>query len=96
MTPKNTRHILKANEVALDDPVRLAVDPTPATCCGGSRSAAVSPIARITQTHPEYAVIEVTCSCGKTTQIRCDYVAGPPAGVRQASTPGNEAMPATR
>ena len=86
MTPKTTRHVLKATEVALDNPVQLAIDPTAATDCCRSKSAPAGPSARITQTHPDYAVIEVTCACGRTTHVRCDYVAGNPAGVRQEPT----------
>lgn len=29
--------------------------------------------ARIVEQHDDFAVIEVTCSCGRTVQIRCGY-----------------------
>jgi len=28
---------------------------------------------RIAENHPEYALVEMTCSCGKITYVRCDY-----------------------
>ncbi|MEN6424057.1 MAG: hypothetical protein ABFE13_01745 [Phycisphaerales bacterium] len=87
MMPKTIRHVLKAAEVTLDDPVQLAIDPAATTGCCGPKSAPAGPSARITQTHPEYALIEVTCACGRTTQVRCDYVAASPSDVRQEPTP---------
>lgn len=31
------------------------------------------PQVRILENHPDYAVIEVTCSCGNKTCLRCEY-----------------------
>ena len=28
---------------------------------------------RIVQNHSQYAVLEVTCTCGQTMHLRCDY-----------------------
>lgn len=83
MTTKTIRHVLKAAEVVVDDPVRLSIDPHAGAGRGGSASTPAGSSARIAQTHAEYAVIEVTCSCGRTTHIRCDYVAANPSPVRQ-------------
>jgi len=72
---KTTRRVLKANEVAFRDPFQL--DLNPAVLPAGPQSAAAAdPRVRIVQNHPQYAVIEVTCSCGKTTCIRCEYDSG--------------------
>jgi len=69
---KTARRVLKADEVALRDPFRLDLDP--ALPAGPEPpSAATGPSARIVQTHPQYAIIEVTCPCGKTTYVRCEY-----------------------
>ena len=83
MTAKTMRHILKAAEVVLDAPVQLTIDPDATPGCCGSKSASGGPTVRIVQTHPEYAVIEVTCACGSTIQVRCDYASGNPSGIRQ-------------
>jgi hypothetical protein len=61
---KPTRRILKADEVAFRDPFHLDLDPAVPPA---------GPSVRIAQNHPQYAVIEVTCACGKTTYIRCEY-----------------------
>jgi hypothetical protein len=81
-----TRHVLKAAEVTLEEPLRLSLDPTAAAACAGPRSAPDAASVRITQSHPDHAVIEVTCSCGRTTYLRCDYAAASPPPVRQESS----------
>lgn len=83
--PKTIRHILKADEIRLETPLRLSLDPTATPPCEASRSASS---VRIVQNHPDYAVIEVTCACGKTTSIRCDYATANPSPVRQEPAQG--------
>ncbi len=85
---KTIRHILKADEVNLDAPLRLSLDPAATPSCQASRSASPASSVRIVQNHPDYAVIEVTCACGRTTSIRCDYVAASPSPVRQEPAQG--------
>ncbi len=71
---KTMRHILKADEVIFDDPLPLDLEPT--QCHGGPpRGASTGPSVRIVQSRAEYAVLEVTCTCGQRIQIRCDYQA---------------------
>lgn len=81
---KTARHILKANQVAFDGPLHLGLDPAGRPPGAGPQCASAGPRARITQNHPQYAIIEVTCACGNTTYIRCDYVAANPAPVAQS------------
>jgi hypothetical protein len=73
---KTTRRILKADEVAFRDPFRLDLDPAVLPAGLESPSPAAGPSVRIAQNHPQYAVIEVKCPCGKTTYIRCEYDTG--------------------
>ena len=73
---KTTRHILKADEVAFRDPFHLDLDPVALPAGPESLSAAAGPSVRIAQNHPQYAVLEVKCPCGKTTYIRCEYDTG--------------------
>ncbi len=82
---KTTRRILKADQVTFDDPLALGLDasvqrPNVGTACTSS-----GPSVRIAQNHPQYAIIEVTCTCGETTYIRCEYAAANPSPVRQVS-----------
>jgi hypothetical protein len=81
---KTARHILKANQVAFDGPLHLGLDPAERSHSTTPQCASAGPSARVTQSHPQYAIIEVTCACGKTTYIRCDYAAASPAPVAQS------------
>jgi hypothetical protein len=75
---KTMRHVLKADEVAFDDPLHLSIDPAPQPCEGQPRISA-APSVRIAESHPEYAVIEVACPCGRTTHVRCEYASANPS-----------------
>jgi hypothetical protein len=69
------RQVLKANQVQYDAPLQLSLDPsaTPAAATRRPPAPSTPARARVVESHPEYALVEVTCSCGKTTYIRCDY-----------------------
>jgi hypothetical protein len=73
---QTTRRILKADEVAFCDPYHLDLDPVALSAGPETPSAAAGPSVRIAQNHPQYAIIEVTCPCGKTTYVRCEYDTG--------------------
>jgi hypothetical protein len=88
---KTTRHVLKADEVAFDDPLHLGLDPAAPTHGADSRCVSSSPRVRIAENYPEYAVIEVTCTCGKTTYIRCEYPAASPLPTQPAPAQGPSA-----
>jgi hypothetical protein len=74
--PKTMRHVLKAHEVTLREPLHLDLDPA-APHDAKSRCDGAPASVRVAQNHPEYAVIEVTCPCGRTAHIRCDYSTAP-------------------
>ncbi len=95
---KTMRHILKADEVIFDDPLPLDLEPTQSQD-GPPRGTAAGPRVRIAQSRAEYAVVEVTCACGQTIHIRCDYQAadsspGPqrPAQVQRPMTASGEVL----
>ena len=72
---RTSGRILKSDDVTLEGQYHL--DVAQAELAGGEpqhRSAApAAPQARILENHPEYAVIEVTCSCGTRMCLRCEY-----------------------
>jgi hypothetical protein len=70
---RTTRHVLKAHEVALEGQLHLGIEPVAQRQGTEPQSSSAAPTARVAQSHPDYAVIEVTCPCGKTTYIRCEY-----------------------
>ena len=68
------RQVLKANQVRLDAPLQLSLDPGAAPAATRrTPSAATTARARIVETHPDHALVELTCSCGQITYLRCDY-----------------------
>ena len=70
---KTMRHVLKANEVQFAGSLRLSLEPGASAQAGASPAPSEPARIRIAENHPEYALVEVTCSCGKTTYVRCDY-----------------------
>ncbi len=71
------RHVLKANEVQFAGPLRLSLDAETAPAVGCSAQNSEPAQIRIAENHPEYALVEVICSCGKITHVRCDYAPAP-------------------
>jgi hypothetical protein len=71
--PKMTRRVLKAREVQWQGSLRLDLDPKAAPGASASPHASAPARIRIAENHAQYALVEVTCSCGKTTFVRCEY-----------------------
>ncbi len=70
---KAAGRVLKSNNVKLEGRFRLDAGPG-VKCPVNERNAALaSSQVRIVENLPEFAVIEVTCSCGVKTLIRCEY-----------------------
>jgi len=72
---KEVTRILKSNEVNLQGRVQLHLM-QPQQACGGPKDASAAPAkqqVRIVESHPEYAVIEITCCCGTRIYLRCEY-----------------------
>lgn len=70
---KTIRRVLKANEVRFEGSFHLGLKPGASAPSDKGSGGSVTPRIRITENHPDYAVVEVICSCGKTTYVRCDY-----------------------
>jgi hypothetical protein len=74
--PDAARHVLKGNEVQLAGSLQLRMDPA-ATARPTAPQPDSRPVrVRIAEAHPEFAVVEVACSCGKVTHVRCEYAVG--------------------
>ncbi|MHC4158171.1 MAG: hypothetical protein ACYSSO_03740 [Planctomycetota bacterium] len=70
---KTAGHILKGDNVKLEGQFHLDVTRAKTRLPKDKTSAAVTPQAQIVEQQPEFAVIEITCSCGTKTHIRCEY-----------------------
>lgn len=72
---RTTGRILKSEDVELQGQFRLDAAAARGSGAGPSpaRTHSVPKEARILEKHPEYAVIEVTCSCGEKMVLQCQY-----------------------
>ena len=72
---KTAGHILKGEEVNFEGRFHLDVaqDGTAVAGPNENRKDHAEPQVCIVQKHPEFAVIEVTCSCGTKTNLKCEY-----------------------
>jgi len=84
---KATGYIIKADSVRLQGRIQLGAA-VGRTAPSKDKNAISTPSqAHIVETSPEYAVIEVTCSCGARTYIKCEYAsAQPPPGPKAGQT----------
>ncbi len=65
--------VLKKDEVTVEGQRHLDVAGGRTNMHQGRVAAAGEPQARIVENSSEFAVIEVTCSCGKKTHLKCQY-----------------------
>jgi len=76
--------ILRANTVQFQGPLQLGLEPTcqptpesnPEPQGSVTRKVPTEAHIRIVENHPDYALAELTCTCGKTTYVRCEYTSG--------------------
>jgi len=70
---KSAIRILKADEVEVSG--IYAMDRTQSSGQSLQEAPEIqgSPQVRIVEQHPQYAVLEITCACGQTLQVKCDY-----------------------
>lgn len=72
---RTSGRIIKSEDIELEG--QYLLDIAQIKCAAGEdkkqNAASVTPQVRILETHPEYAIMEVTCSCGTKMSLRCDY-----------------------
>jgi hypothetical protein len=67
-----TGRVLKSDDVRLEGRLLLDVCGTKPRLAKQAGSAA-EPTVCVVENHAEFAVIEITCSCGTKIHLRCDY-----------------------
>jgi len=65
--------ILKSNDVKLEGQFLLDATDAGSDLPKQEIAGSSEPKVRILENHPEYAVIEVTCSCGTRMSLKCEY-----------------------
>jgi hypothetical protein len=73
---KTMGRILKSSDVTLEGTLLLDVQQAQPSVFKTNGAGSVT-AANIVENHPEFAVIEIACSCGAKTRLRCNY--GPPS-----------------
>ena len=71
--------ILKGSDVKLEGQFNLDIAQTELCPSNQPATALVEPQVRIVESQSEFSVIEITCSCGTSMFLRCEY-----AGVKAA------------
>lgn len=67
--------ILKASEVKVEGQFSLDLTKIDEESPKQTSTTLVEPQVRILQSESEFSVIEITCSCGESIHLRCEYVA---------------------
>ena len=70
---KAVGHILKSNEVRLEGRLQLNLAQAESSLAQGGHRASATQQVRIVENQAEFAVIQMTCSCGTKTYLRCEY-----------------------
>jgi hypothetical protein len=73
---KTAGHILKGDQVKLEGRLQLHAPRIQPNVQQGTTSASVAQQARVVESHPECAVVEIICSCGRRTYLKCEYANG--------------------
>ena len=74
-----TGRILKSRDVKVEGQFQLNLKNAGISTSKNTTSVLTEPQVRIAENQQEFAVIEVTCSCGSKIYIKCEY------GVAQAT-----------
>ena len=67
--------ILKASDVKVEGKFTLDVVQIDSGSSKQTSTALVEPQVRIVKRESEFSIIEITCSCGETINLRCEYAA---------------------
>jgi len=83
---KTAGRILKSNDVKLEGRFLLDVTKVGLDSPKQQVAALSAPKVRVLENHPQYAVIEVTCSCGTKMSLKCDYAGAAAQGPDDTQT----------
>jgi hypothetical protein len=70
---QTTNRVLKSDEVEIDGRCHLDIGRSVSSAQLGKNNNCAAAKARIFDNTNEYAMIELICSCGKKTLVRCEY-----------------------
>jgi hypothetical protein len=71
-------HVLKSSNVELQGRLQLDIASPPPGVAKAKGAKLITPQVRIVENSPEFAVMEITCSCGSKINVRCEYANSKP------------------
>jgi hypothetical protein len=75
-----TVRVIKGSDVEIKGKFKLELIPVGQASAKDSGRPLVTPQVRVVEKNPEFAVIEVTCSCGTKALLRCEYASAQSSG----------------
>jgi hypothetical protein len=66
-------HILKSNDVKLEGQYHLDATQLQTGMLKEECSVSAPPQVQVVESYPEFAIIEISCSCGTKTRLKCEY-----------------------
>lgn len=84
---KSTGRILKASDVVLKGQLTLSIMQSEPKQAQQTGTELVDPKVRIVESQPNFAVIEITCSCGTSMNLRCEYAGAQTPKVPESAKP---------
>lgn len=78
-------HILNSNDVKLEGQFHLDIDLATKRLTEEKGAATAAPQAHIVESHPQFVVIEIICSCGTKTYLKCEYADAKPSADEQSN-----------
>lgn len=66
-------HILKGENIKVEGQFRLNLEKPAPNSVDQKNNTHNTAQAKIVETNPEFAILEITCSCGTKTHVRCEY-----------------------
>jgi hypothetical protein len=75
---KTAGNILKSSDVKLGGQFHLNVDRAASVSRQDKSTSSGTPQAHVVENHGEFGVLEITCSCGAKSYVRCEYAKGRP------------------
>jgi hypothetical protein len=67
--------IIKASDIKVEGKFTLDIEQIEQDLPKQASTDLVEPQVRILQSEPEFSVIEITCSCGESLRLKCEYTA---------------------
>lgn len=66
-------HIIKGENIKVEGLFHLDLEQSATGMNAKNKEKRINAQAKIVETNPEFAVLEITCSCGTKTRVRCEY-----------------------